>query len=73
MLSWEDVYMDICDKRFEHIGDLKNKAEVAADSLRSLITQKNEVWLDGGMPFFYQKDKDIILSVIDVLGAIKSF
>ena len=70
-MSWLTEALDEYEDGVTNIEDVKSKAEKVADALRRMIVQKDEVWLDGGVPFFFQRDKDIIQDVIGVLDEVQ--
>ena len=71
-MSWMSEFLDDCEDRIGKFEEVKTELGIAASALRVMISQKNEVWLDGGVPFFYQKDKDVIQDVIEVLEKVQS-
>ena len=71
-MSWMSEFLDDCEDRIGKFEEAKTELGIATSALRVMISQKNEVWLDGGVPFFYQRDKDVIQDVIEILEKVQS-
>ena len=72
MLSLMNELLGDCEDRICKFEEVKGEIGIAIGVLKIMIFQKNEVWLDGGVPFFYQRDKDVIQDVIGILERVQT-